>query len=83
MAKWGYLARAYAINDYAYMRETEAENSVEQNDRTEEQADRIEDVREDIRIILEMAEDNFVTVAETPREYRTIRQCKKWLKDFA
>ena len=82
MAKWGYLARAYAINDYAYMRETEAENSPEQNDRTDEEADRIEEVRKDIRIILEMAEDNFITVAETPDEYRTIRKCKKWLKDF-
>lgn len=82
MAKWGYLARAYAINDYAYMRATEAENSAEANGRTEEQADRIEDVRDDIKIILEMAEDNFITTSDTPDEYRTIRQCKKWLRDF-
>lgn len=82
MAKWGYLARAYAIDDYAYLRATEAENSDEANGRTSAEADRIEDVIEDIKIVLEMAEDNFITVRETPNEYRTIRQCKKWLKDF-
>ena len=82
MAKWGYLARAYAISDYAYLRATEAENAPEQNGRTDEEADRIESVREDIKIVLEIAEDNFITVSETPDEYRTIRQCKKWLHDF-
>ena len=83
MAKWGYLARAYAIKEYAYLRQNEAENTDEENGRTSAEADRIEEVTEDIKIVLEMAEDNFITVAETFDEYRTIRQCKKWLKDFA
>ena len=82
MAKWGYLARAYAISEYAYMRSIEAENTPDANGRTEAQADQIDEVRNDIEIILEMAEDNFITVSETPYEYRTIRQCRKWLSDF-
>ena len=65
MAKWGYLARAYAIDDYAYLRATEAENSDEANGRTSAEADRIEDVIEDIKIVLEMAEDNFITGVST------------------
>lgn len=75
MSKWGYLARAYAIKEFAYMKACEADNG----DAIDES---IEAVRKDIEIILEMAEDNFITVSETPYEYRTIRQCKKWLRDF-
>ena len=83
MAKWGYLARAYAIKEYAYLRANEAENTDEQNGRTEEQADTIEEVRNDIQIVLEMAIDNCDSAKESPYEYRTIQQCKKWLKDFS
>lgn len=35
MAKWSYLARAYAIKEYAYLRATESENL---NHRTDEEA---------------------------------------------
>ena len=76
MAKWGFLARAYAISDFAYMKQCEEE----MNEPIDESLPAVTD---DIRIVLEMAEDNFITVAETLEEYRTIRQCKKWLKDFA
>ena len=75
MAKWGYLAKAYAISDFAYMKQCEAE----MNEPIDES---LSAVAKDIEIVLEMAEDNFITVAETPEEYRTIRQCKKWLRDF-
>lgn len=75
MAKWGFLARAYAIGDYAYMKQCEAE----MNEVIDESIDA---VANDIKIVLEMAEDNFMTATETPHEYRTIRQCKKWLSDF-
>lgn len=75
MAKWGYLARAYAIDEYAYMKQSEAEMGYVIDES-------IDAVIRDIEIVLEIAEDNFVTVAETPYEYRTIRQCKKWLADF-
>lgn len=75
MAKWGYLARAYAIEEYAYMKQCEAENG----DVIDESIDAV--IR-DIEIVLEIAEDNFVTAAETPYEYKTIRQCKRWLADF-
>ena len=75
MAKWGFLARAYAIGDYAYMKQCESE----MNEVIDESIDA---VANDIKIVLEMAEDNFITVTETPHEYRTIRQCKKWLLDF-
>lgn len=80
--KWDYLRRAYAISDYAYMRQTEVENTPEENGRTDAEADTLPEVRRDIKIVLEIAEDNFVTVRDTPEEYRTIRQCKKWLADF-
>ena len=76
MAKWDYLRRAYAIKEYAYLREIDEE-------RTSEEADSIEAVRSDIRYILGMNESVFSTAREDPYEYRIIRQCKRWLKDFA
>ena len=80
--RWGYLARAYEIKEYAYMRHNESENTPEENDRTEEEADAFEQVKADIEDLLEMADDNYISARETPYEYRTIKQCKKWLKDF-
>ena len=68
---WGYLARAYAIKEYAYLRQCEAEND---RDRTDKEADSIAEVKRDIDIVLEIAEDN--------DDYQTIRQCKRWLKDY-
>ena len=75
MAKWGYLRRAYAISDFAYMKQCEAEMN-EPIDET------LSTVTHDIEIVLEMAEDNFISARETPEEYRTIYQCKRWLNDF-
>ncbi len=80
MAKWGYLARAYAIKEYSCLRQTEAEN---QDARPDEVADSLSEVIEDVKCVLEMAEDNFSSWADTPEEGRTIRQCKKFLTDFA
>ncbi len=80
MAKWNYLRRAYAIKEYAYLRETEAEN---EDCRSAEVADSIEEVRSDIKYILEMNESCFSTARDDPYEYNTIRQCKRWLKDFS
>lgn len=77
MSKWGYLARAYAIKEFAYMKATEAENP---EDGPVDEG--ITAVINDIKIILEMAEDNYISAKETPEEYRTIKQCKKWLHDF-
>ena len=71
MAKWGYLRRAYAIKEYAYMRQTEAENTL---DRTEEDADKLSAVIDDIKMILEMAEDC--------DDYRTAKQCRAFLNEF-
>lgn len=71
MAKWGYLARAYAIKEYAYLRTTEAENS---EHRTDEQANTLNEVINDIKIVLEIAEDN--------DDLSTIRQCRNFLRDF-
>ncbi len=71
MAKWGYLARAYAIKEYAYLRTTEAENL---DHRTDEEADTLSEVINDIKTVLEMAEDN--------DDRHTIRQCKNFLRDF-
>lgn len=67
MAKWGYLARAYAIGEFAYMRECEHEMH-------EKPDDSLPAVARDIEIVLEIAEDN--------DDKRTIEQCRKWLKDF-
>lgn len=78
MSKWGYLARAYAIGEFSYMKATEAENPEDGPVDTS-----LPTITKDIKIILEMAEDNFVSVRETPEEYRTMRQCRKWLEDFA
>lgn len=72
MGKWGYLARAYAIKEYAELRCIEAENV---RDRTDEQADTITEVLNDIEIVLEIAEDN--------EDKRTIKQCRKFLDDFS
>ena len=72
---WGWLARAYAIEEFAYMKATEADNG----DEVDESFDTVVG---DVEIILEMAEDTFISARETPTEYRTIRQCRKWLKDF-
>lgn len=71
MAKWSYLARAYVIKEYAYLRQTEVENL---NARTDEQANSLDAVINDIKTVLEMAEDN--------DDAATIKQCKKFLKDF-
>ena len=70
---WGYLARAYAIKEFALMKETEADNG-------DEIDESIDAVRDDIEIILEMAEDNLYD--DYQYNYRTIKQCKKWLEDF-
>lgn len=79
MAKWGYLKRAYAIKEFAYMRANEAE----EEDYSPVVADTLPEVTHDVRFILEMAEDCYISQKETPHEYNTIRQCKRWLKDFA
>ena len=71
MAKWSYLARAYAIKEYAYLRATESENL---NHRTDEKANTLSEVINDIKTVLEMAEDN--------DDRSTIRQCKNFLRDF-
>lgn len=76
---WGYLARAYAIKDYVDLRVADAESLSPTPD---EIADSFDEVLDDIKIVLEIAEDNFISVKETPHEYQTIRQCKKWLRDF-
>lgn len=52
--KWCYLRRAYAIAEYAYLRQTEAENK---SDRTPQEADSLPQVIDDIKMVLEMAED--------------------------
>ena len=75
MAKWGYLARAYNIEDFCYMRECEVDNG-------DTIDDSLEAVVEDIKMVLEINEDNYISVKETPGEYRQIRKCKKWLRDF-
>lgn len=78
---WGYLARAYAIAEYAYLRATETEPG-NIRWRTDKEADTIESVRDDIKYVLELAEEGYISAKETPDEYKTIRQCKRWLKDF-
>ena len=76
MAKWGYLARANAILEYAYMKYSDAQEGDDPIDES------FEAVAKDIKYILNMAEDTYISARETPYEYRTIKQCKKWLKDF-
>ena len=65
---WGWLARAYAIKEFAYMKQCEAES----DDVVDES---FEAVKNDIRYVLEVAVDN--------DDHGTIRQCQKWLRDFA
>lgn len=78
MAKWGYLRRAYAIKEYAYLRQTEAENP--QDARDENVADSLPEVIKDLQIVMEMAEENLYD--DYPYNYRTIKQCKKFFADF-
>lgn len=84
MAKWDYLRRAYAIKEYAYMRSIQFENysTPEEEAKGEAELNTLPEVISDIENILEMAEDNFESARETPDEYKTIRQCKKFLADF-
>lgn len=65
---WGWLARAYAIKEFAYMKQSEAES----DDVVDES---FETVKNDIRYVLEVAVDN--------DDRGTIRQCRKWINDFA
>lgn len=76
MAKRGYLARAYAIEEYAYYR------SIQEGEDDTATNDTLPIVIQDIKDILEIAEDNYESIKETPDEYRTIKQCKKFLADF-
>lgn len=78
MAKWGYLARAYAIKEYAYLRQTELENPEDARDT--KVADSLPEVIKDLQIIMEMAEDNLHD--DYLYNYRTIKQCKKFFADF-
>lgn len=71
MAKLGYLKRAYNIPEYAYLRQTAAENP---GARPDEVADTLPEVLDDVRMILEMA--------ETVDDRQTIRQCRRFLADF-
>ena len=65
---WGWLARAYAIKEFAYMKQCEAES----DDVVDES---FETVKNDIRYVLGVAIDN--------DDRGTIRQCRKWINDFA
>ena len=65
---WGWLARAYAIKEFAYMKQCEAE----MDDAVDESFKTVED---DIRYVLNVAIDN--------GDRGTIRQCRKWINDFA
>lgn len=78
MAKWGYLARAYAIKEYAYLRQTELENPEDARDK--KVADSLSEVIKDLQIIMEMAEENLYD--DYSYNYRTIKQCKKFFADF-
>lgn len=78
MAKWGYLARAYAISEYAMHREQIKRSGLENG----EVDDSLDMVKQVIWDILRKAEINFVSAKETPYDYRLIKQCKKFLEDF-
>lgn len=78
MAKWGYLARAYAIGEYAVYRA----NLIDNGEDSEEEND-FYTVKSIIKDILVMAENNYVSRRETPYDYRLIKQCKKFLEDFS
>lgn len=84
MAKWGYLARAYAIKEYAYYREIqeyEKEGYASQHE-MDAALDQLDEVVDAIKFILEMAESVCDSAKCFPYEYRTIQQCRRFLKDF-
>ena len=72
---WGYLARAYAIKEFAYMRANDADNG-------DEIDESMESVTNYIEFILGMAESNLSFSDVDPYDRRTATQCRKWLKDF-
>ena len=87
MAKWGYLARAYAIKEYAYMRSIQHENDptaegFNSYEEMDAEFNKLPNVIEDIENILEMAKDNLDNDGEYQYNYRTIKQCEKFLSDF-
>ena len=73
--KWGFLTRAYRIEDFAYMQQ-ELYSMGQETDET------LADVAESIICILHMNESTYISAKETPYEYKQIRKCKKWLQDF-
>lgn len=76
--KWSYLRRAYAIKEYAYLRANEAANR--ETCRSEELANSLTEVLSDLHDIYEMAQDSLE--CDYQYNYRTIRQCEKFFKDF-
>ena len=76
MATWSYEARAYRIDDFAKLQQ-------QLNDHFGKADETIEEYTESIKLVLAMAEVDYISAKKTPKEYRTICQCKRWLKDFA
>ena len=86
MAKWGYLRRAYAISEYAYMRSiqdyTQEGGKYASQAEMDAELDKLPCVVADVKDILEMATEQLDDPTEHAAAYRTVKQYKKFLADF-
>lgn len=87
MAKWSYLRRAYAIGEYAYMRSiqdyTQEGGKYASQADMDAELDKLPCVVADVRDILEMATEQLDDPTERAAACRTVKQCEKFLADFA
>lgn len=86
MAKWGYLRRAYAISEYAYMRSiqdyTQEGGKYASQQEMDAELDKLPHVIKDVKDVLQMATEQLDDPTEHAAAYRTIKQCEKFLADF-
>lgn len=74
MSKWGFIARARAIDGYDEYR---SRLMIAANDEYE-----LDIAKSIVRDILARAKVQYISARETPHDYRTIKQCERFLEDF-
>jgi len=74
MAKWGFIARARAIEGYDEYR---SGLMIAADDEYE-----FDIAKSIVRDILARAKVQYISARETPHDYRIIKQCERFLDDF-
>lgn len=74
MAKWGFIARARAIDGYDEYR---SDLMIAADDEYE-----FDIAKSIVRDILARAKAQYISARETPHDYRIIKKCERFLDDF-